>query len=99
VGAFCGLAMPRAFWRTLEEMGLEIAFRRSFSDHHHYRPGELKRLAEQASAAGAETLATTEKDAMNLCEGAVEIVAPTRLLWLEIGVEIDQEEDFLRRIL
>ena len=99
VGAFCGLAMPRAFWRTLEQMGLEIAFRRSFSDHHHYRPGELKRLAEQASAAGAETLATTEKDAMNLCEGAVEIVAPTRLLWLEIGVEIDQEEDFLRRIL
>jgi tetraacyldisaccharide 4'-kinase len=98
VAAFCGLGAPRAFWRTLEQLGLEIAFHWAFRDHHHYSPGELRRLAEQAASAGAEALVTTEKDAMNLPQGACSLVAPHRLLWLKIGVEIDREEEFLRRI-
>jgi 3-deoxy-D-manno-octulosonic-acid transferase len=99
VAAFCGLAVPRAFWRTLEELGLEIAYRRAFGDHHRYRPDELRRLARQAVAAGAEALVTTEKDAVNLCEDAVALVAPHKLLWLKIGIEIEKEQEFLRRIL
>jgi len=99
VAAFCGLGSPRAFWRTLEELNLEVAFRWPFGDHHPYRPHELQRLARQASAAGAEALVTTEKDIMNLCEGAAEILMPHKLYWLKIGVEIDGEEEFLRCIL
>jgi len=99
VAAFCGLGSPRAFWRTLEELGIEVAFRWAFRDHHQYRPAEVKRLAEQAAAAGAEALVTTEKDVMNLCEGAPAMVAPGKLFWLKIGIEIDNEEEFLRRIL
>jgi tetraacyldisaccharide 4'-kinase len=99
VAAFCGLGVPRSFWRTLEELGLEVAFRWAFGDHHRYRPVELRRLAEQATAAGAEALVTTEKDVMNLCDGAPALVAPHPLLWLKIGIEIEREEEFLRRIL
>jgi len=99
VAAFCGLGSPRAFWRTLEELNLEVAFRWTFGDHHPYRPHELQRLARQASAAGAEALVTTEKDIMNLCEGAAEILAPHQLYWLKIAVEIDGEEELLRCIL
>ena len=99
VAAFCGLGSPRAFWRSLEEMNLEVAFRWTFGDHHPYHPSELQRLARQASAVGAEALVTTEKDIMNLCEGAMEILAPHKLFWLRIGVEIEGEEELLRHIL
>ena len=99
MAAFCGLAVPRAFWRTLEELELEVAFRRAFSDHHRYRPDELRRLAKDAAAGGAEVLVTTEKDAINLCEGVAALVAPHKLLWLKIGIEIDDEEGLLKRIL
>ena len=52
-----------------------------------------------ASAAGAEILVTTEKDAINLPAGAVKIAAPVQLLWLEIEIEIEREEELLQRIL
>ena len=96
VAAFCGLGAPRSFWRTLEELGIEIVFRREFRDHHRYSPAELRELA---GVPGVDSLVTTEKDAMNLCEDAVALVAPRKLYWLRIGIEIENEEDFLRRIL
>jgi tetraacyldisaccharide 4'-kinase len=99
VAAFCGLGNPRAFWQTLEELEIDVAFRWAFSDHHHYRPAELERLAKQAAHCGAETLVTTEKDMINLCDHAPATVAPCSLLWLKIGIEIDNEEEFLQHIL
>jgi tetraacyldisaccharide-1-P 4'-kinase len=56
-------------------------------------------LAEQAVAAGAEVLVTTEKDALNLREDAPRLVAPMKLYWLKIGIEIEREEELLRLIL
>ncbi len=99
VAAFCGLGNPRAFWRTLEELEIDVAFRWAFGDHHHYQPSELERLAQQAAECGAEALVTTEKDVMNFCDQAAAIVAPHKLLWLKIGIEIDREEEFFQHIL
>jgi len=98
VAAFCGLGDPRAFWRTLEEMGIEVVMQREFGDHHRYRASELRQFAGQAAATGVTALITTEKDAMNLCEDAALAVAPLQLYWLRIGVEIDSEHEFLLRI-
>ncbi len=66
VAAFCGLGSPRWFFHTVRELGLDIVFQWTFADHHRYRPHELRRLARQAEARGAEALITTEKDLMNL---------------------------------
>ncbi len=99
VAAFCGLGNPRAFWRTLEELEIDVVFQWAFGDHHQYKPSELERLAEQAADGGAEVLVTTEKDVMNFCQQAVKIVSPHKLLWLKIGIEIDREEEFLQHIL
>jgi tetraacyldisaccharide 4'-kinase len=98
VAAFCGLGNPRSFWGTLDRLPVEIAMRREFADHHRYRPAELKLLAREAAAQGARALVTTEKDAMNLCSGAPQLVAPLKLYWLKIGIEIAYENKLLGRI-
>jgi tetraacyldisaccharide 4'-kinase len=96
VAAFCGLANPASFWRTLAVLGQRPVAKWAFADHHRYRPVELKRLAAEARHAGAEALLTTEKDVMNLCGDAVKLVAPVRLLWLRIGLEVENQEQLLQ---
>jgi tetraacyldisaccharide 4'-kinase len=98
IGAFCGLGNPATFRRTLETQGLEIVDWVEFDDHHRYRPRELRHLAEHAAACGATALVTTQKDAINLCETAGDLVAPLPLYWLEIGIRIEGEEEFLRAV-
>jgi len=99
VAAFCGLGNPRSFWSTLEELKLDLVFHWAFGDHHSYRPGELQRLLAQAQGCGAEALVTTEKDALNLCDGATALVSPLKLYWLKIGIEIEREEELLQQLL
>lgn len=96
LAAFCGLANPASFWRTLRDLGCQPLFQRSFGDHHTYRPVELRRLAQEAARLGAVALVTTEKDAVNLCEGACELAAPLQLYYLRIGIAVEGEEELLR---
>jgi 3-deoxy-D-manno-octulosonic-acid transferase len=98
VAAFSGLGNPRSFWSTLEELKLDLVFHWAFGDHHSYSSTEVQRLLAQAQACGAEALVTTEKDALNLCDGAAAMVAPLKLYWLKIGIEIEKEDEFLRQI-
>ena len=97
-GAFCGLGNPAAFRHTLEGLGVEVVDWIEFDDHHRYRPRELQHLAQQMMASGATALVTTQKDDINLCESSTELVAPLPLYWLEIGMKIEQEQEFLRMI-
>ncbi|MCC7174725.1 MAG: tetraacyldisaccharide 4'-kinase [Bryobacterales bacterium] len=96
--AFCGLANPASFWRTLALLGIEPAIRREWPDHHRYRPGELRRLAGEARAAGAQALLTTEKDLMNLPDGAAEIAAPLQLLWLKMAMQVEDADRLLEAV-
>ncbi len=92
-GAFCGLGSPAAFWRTLENLGIETDWRREFMDHHRYSPHDLARLAESA-----DIVLTTEKDAMNLPADAARILGRAKLYFLRIGIEIENEAELMRRI-
>jgi tetraacyldisaccharide 4'-kinase len=98
VGAFCGLGNPESFWCTLEGMGLDTAERVVFDDHHTYRAREVRRVAHQFLAAKVEAAVTTEKDAINLCEGCSELMAPLPLYWLKIRTAIDREAEFLELV-
>jgi tetraacyldisaccharide 4'-kinase len=96
--AFCGLANPGSFWRTLEGLRCRPVFRWAFPDHHHYRPRQLHRLAAHARHHGAEVLLTTEKDVMNLPDDAARLIAPSKVYWLRIGLEVEEQERFLAAI-
>ncbi len=89
--AFCGLGNPGAFWQMLTLLGVAPVLTVEYSDHHSYTPDELRRLAQQAKEHHATVLLTTEKDAVNLCEGSVSLLAATKLLWLKIDLQIDNE--------
>jgi 3-deoxy-D-manno-octulosonic-acid transferase len=93
--AFCGLANPASFWKTLEQLEIEPVNRTCFGDHHHYTARDLRRLKTQAIAAGATLLLTTEKDYINLPQDAAEIVAPLRVAYLRIDIEVDNEPELL----
>ncbi len=97
-GAFCGLGNPQAFRKTLLELGVTPVEWIEFQDHHRYRVHELRRIARSMHAAGADALVTTEKDAVNLCDACDDLCAPLPIYWLQIGMHIDREEEFVREI-
>lgn len=98
LGAFCGLANPSSYWSTLTALEIEPLARWTFGDHHPYKPVDLRRLTTQARAAGIEALLTTEKDAMNISEGALALLSPLKLYWLDITVEVDGATELLSLI-
>jgi 3-deoxy-D-manno-octulosonic-acid transferase len=98
VGAFCGLGNPGSFRATLDLLGIRPIDYVTFSDHHAYSAHELRSLAHQFSVAKAQAAVTTEKDAINLCDGAIDLMATLPVYWLQIGVEIEREAEFLEFI-
>ena len=99
VAAFCGLANPRTFWRTLEGLGVFARPKWEFGDHHVYTPKETARIAWQARHAHVDYVVTTEKDYMNLSGLALAEFRDLRLCWLEIDLEIEDEDQALATIL
>jgi tetraacyldisaccharide 4'-kinase len=95
VGAFCGLANPEAFWRTLSSLGIDLAGRWVFPDHHRYRPAELMRIRDQCRHDRIEALLTTEKDIMNLPARPAESLAGLPVWWLRIGTEVENADELL----
>ncbi|MBO0857042.1 MAG: tetraacyldisaccharide 4'-kinase [Chloracidobacterium sp.] len=66
VAAVSGVARPDRFVADLERLGLEIALRRDFDDHHRYTQEEISEILERARENQAQAVIMTEKDAANL---------------------------------
>ncbi len=98
VVAFCGLGNPASFRSTLELLEIHPADYVTFGDHHTYCAREIRHLAQQFAAAKAQAAVTTEKDTLNLCEGAIELMSPLPVYWLKIRTEIEREAEFLEFI-
>ncbi len=96
--AFCGLGNPESFWRSLASLGIDPLDCHNYGDHHRYPPAEVRRLARHAIETGADVLLTTAKDSVNLPPGFEALIAPLKLYWLEIRIEIERGEELIRRI-
>ena len=95
VAAFCGLANPNTFWRVLRDQGLAVETKWIFEDHHKYSCLEARRMAQQTQLAGLEFLLTTEKDYVNLPEGAFAALTGVKLCWVEVEVRVENEVGLL----
>ncbi|MDB5543161.1 MAG: tetraacyldisaccharide 4-kinase [Hyphomicrobiales bacterium] len=69
VFAFAGIGRPEKFFDTLRDCGADLVGAREFDDHQMFETGDLRRLAAEATAARAEIVVTTEKDAARISPG------------------------------
>ena len=92
--AFCGLGNPQTFWDTLASNRIETVLHQTFRDHHRYTSAELHNLGREARRQSADCLLTTEKDWINLPPGSQTALSGLKLLWLEIGVVLDDPAEF-----
>jgi tetraacyldisaccharide 4'-kinase len=66
VSAFCGIANPDSFKKTLSITGAQVLLFDIFPDHHLYKKSELEKIKRGFIDCRADYLITTEKDAMRL---------------------------------
>lgn len=71
--AFCGIARPEGFQKTLEQVGIEPAVFQALPDHHAYTERAVSQLVRAAEQAGADCLLGTEKDLVKLRGFAVKL--------------------------
>ena len=98
-GVFCGIGNPQSFRHTLARLGVQPVTWVEFDDHHHYGPGELRRIVGQACEERADALVTTEKDVINLCDDCDSLLSPLPLFWLKVRMRILDESAFLRELI
>jgi len=89
--AFCGIAGPEGFQRSLEKYGLDVVGLETFPDHHPYRNADLDHVVEKAKRLGAVALVTTEKDAVRLPAG----IYPLPIFALAVKVETHRGDEAL----
>lgn len=90
VAALSAIARPDSFEKFLEDFGAELVLKDHFADHHRYTQQEIIDFVNQAKAAGAEIIVTTEKDAVRIprldrCD------VPLYFLRIEIDILSGQE--------
>ena len=80
--AFCGIAQPESFRRTLEQIGVEPVAFESLPDHHVYRKNVVQQLVDQAEHFGATCFLCTEKDLVKLSD--VDLGLPLYAVAMEV---------------
>jgi len=86
VFAFCAIAGPESFMRSLREAGAIVTGNRTFRDHHVFKPSDMASITALARESGADWIMTTEKDIMRL-RALEELPANCASLGIEFQVE------------
>jgi tetraacyldisaccharide 4'-kinase len=94
IAAFCGIGNPASFFNHLGREGHQLAFTRSFPDHHQYQQSEVDTLVADATGCGAKRLITTAKDAIKL--QLFKFGLPCFVV--DIQISIDEEEPLVELI-
>lgn len=64
--AFCGIARPESFQKTLKQLAIEPVAFTALPDHHTYKERAVRELVQAAEQVGADCLLCTEKDLVKL---------------------------------
>ena len=90
VASISAIAKPESFNAFLLQNGVELVLKRHFADHHRYRHQEMIDCINDAKAAGAELILTTEKDAVRMPR-INRLDLPILFLRIEIDILSGQE--------
>ena len=97
--AFCGIGNPKAFQRTLRDVGVDLIAVRTFPDHHAYTRADVEDLRNWARQQPADAaLVTTQKDLVKL---RIDRIGERDLLAMRIGLNVragPDADDFHRQL-
>jgi tetraacyldisaccharide 4'-kinase len=62
----CAIAAPERFTADIAAAGWEITGVRAYRDHHWFSAADVRRITDEARAAGSAIVLTTDKDAVRL---------------------------------
>lgn len=88
-----GIAAPERFIKMAESLGWSVMDHLVFRDHHNFSSRDLDRIVKAAKGAW---MVFTEKDWVKL---RPEFQARKDVLFLRIGIQLDNDEIFMNRIL
>ena len=80
-----GIASPKGFENSLRHLGAKVVWCERYADHHRYDASEVLYALNRTADMGADTLVTTEKDAVRFPRLET---APVKCLYLRIAIEI-----------
>ena len=94
---FSGIGNPQAFESAVSSLGVNIAEALRFADHHDYTQADLDGIIKSARGRNADTIITTEKDAVKIARLKINQL---RIFSLNIKLNITRNEaEFDRRLL
>ncbi|MDR2366505.1 MAG: tetraacyldisaccharide 4'-kinase [Deltaproteobacteria bacterium] len=94
LGAFCGLARPTSFFKSLHDMGVMVSAHLCLPDHVKYDPGTINRLGKFKDLNRLDHLLTSAKDAVKLPRSL-----PLPIITLESDLTLDRPNAFLAETL
>ena len=98
--AFCGIGNPDSFKKTLAVVGLSVKDLIIFPDHHRYSEADLIEIQDRYEKCKADSIITTEKDAMRLLSMKIPKSFPSKSLYfLEIEAVVTGGEKNLHDLL
>lgn len=90
VFALSAIANPSSFVSLLSSLGCSLASEANYADHYSYSAKDLEEIEKKATAAAAELIITTEKDAVKLERFKNMMRMP--IYYLEIGLDMRGNE-------
>lgn len=93
--AFCGIASPESFKRSLSENGVSVKKAIIFNDHKNYLDKDIQLIISTANKNNCTNIITTEKDFVKLKREEFE---GYNLHVLEMKIEVENEDDFLKKV-
>jgi tetraacyldisaccharide 4'-kinase len=64
VASMSGIAQPESFEQSLVQLGADLVYSKRFADHHRFTQQEVLNLINRSKKRQAETIVTTQKDAV-----------------------------------
>jgi len=95
--AFCGIGNPEAFFRTLEDLGLNLLDSKAFNDHQNYNQRCLNDIYEYARYLDAELILTTDKDWTKIAPASRAREIP--LMYLVVELKLVEGADRLIKLI
>ncbi|MBN1663368.1 MAG: tetraacyldisaccharide 4'-kinase [Deltaproteobacteria bacterium] len=90
--AFAGIAVPDAFKKTLESLGLNVVVWIPFPDHHRYTEKDIAEICRRSRDGAADMIVATEKDGVKLSQHQAFL---EKILLLKIEMVIRPSSDKL----